>query len=134
MSPATSVSPAGVTVTVFTSWATVTVALPDAEPAVAVIVAVPLPAAVTSPALLAVATAAALLAQLTAAPAIALPFWSRTSAESCTVAPQCRQLGRGRAHRDSGGPRGIGGRGRGFRRPVPAGIGPQRRAQARRRQ
>ena len=82
-----SVSVAGETATALTSWATVTVALPDAEPAVAVIVAVPLPAAVASPELLTVATAAALLAQLTAAPAIALPFWSRTSAVNCSVAP-----------------------------------------------
>ena len=87
VSPVTTVSAAGVTVTALTSWATVTVALPDAEPAVAVIVAVPLPAAVTSPDALTVATAAALLDQVTAAPAIALPFWSRTSAVNCSVAP-----------------------------------------------
>lgn len=52
-----------------------------------VMVAVPSATAVTSPALLTVATAAALLAQLTTAPAIALPFWSRTSAVNCSVAP-----------------------------------------------
>ena len=88
VSPATSVSAAGETATVLTSWATITVAVPDADPAVAVIVAVPLPAAVTSPWASTVATAALLLDQVTAAPAITCPFWSRTSAESCTVAPR----------------------------------------------
>ena len=88
VSPVTTVSAAGVTATALTSWATVTVALPDADPAVAVIVAVPLPVAVTKPAALTVATAALLVAQVTAAPAIACPFWSRTSAWSCTVSPR----------------------------------------------
>ena len=78
---------AGDTVTALNSWATVTVAVPEADPAVAVIVAVPLATAVTRPVALTVATAAALLAQLTAAPTIALPFWSRTSAVNCPVAP-----------------------------------------------
>ena len=64
------------------------VAVPDTPPAVAVMVAVPLPVAVTSPDPSTVATEVALLDQATAAPAIARPFWSRTSAESCTVAPK----------------------------------------------
>ena len=88
VSPATSVSAAGVSAMVLTSWATVTVALPDTEPAVAVIVAVPSPTAVTSPDALTVPTMVLLLAQLTVAPAIAWPFWSRTSARSCTVSPR----------------------------------------------
>ena len=87
VSPATSVSAAGETATSLTSWATVTVAVPDAEPAIATIAAVPLPTAVTRPVELTVPTAVASLAQVTVAPAIAWPFWSRTSAESCTVAP-----------------------------------------------
>ena len=62
--------------------------MPDAVPAVATIVAVPLPTAVTSPAASTVATATAPLAQVTVDPAIGWPFWSRTSAASCTVAPR----------------------------------------------
>ena len=88
VSPSTSVSAAGDTLTELTLWATDTVALPDADPAVAVIVAVPLPAAVTRPEPLTAAIEAALLDQVTAAPAITCPFWSRTSAESCTVSPR----------------------------------------------
>ena len=76
------VAAAGDTATESGACATVTTAEPDA-----VTVASPLPAAVTSPEALTVATAAALLAQVTAAPAIVWPFWSRTSVESCTVAP-----------------------------------------------
>ena len=49
--------------------------------------AVPLATAVTRPDALTVATAAVLLAQVAVAPVIARPFWSRTSADSCTVAP-----------------------------------------------
>ena len=86
MSRAKSVSTAGVTTTALTVWATVTAAEPEADPAVALIVAAPLPAAVTRPDALTVATVAALLAQLNVAPAMTLPFWSRTSAVSCTVA------------------------------------------------
>ena len=86
VSPAKSVSTAGVTTTALTDWATVTATEPEADPAVALIVAAPLPAAVTRPDALTVATVAALLAQLTVAPTITLPFWSRTSAVSCTVA------------------------------------------------
>ena len=52
------------------------------------IVAVPFPAAVARPDPLTVATEALLLVQVTPAPAITWPFWSRTSAESCTVAPK----------------------------------------------
>ena len=60
---------------------------PPTSPTVAVIVAVPLPTAVTNPEASTVATEASLLDQVTVAPAIACPFWSRTSAESCRVAP-----------------------------------------------
>ena len=88
VAPSAIVSVVVLTATVLTPWATVAVALPDADPAVAVIVAVPFVAAVTSPEALTVATAAALLDQLTAAPAISLPFWSRTSAVNCSVAPK----------------------------------------------
>ena len=129
VSPATTVSAAGVIATALTSCATVTVALPDAEPAVAVIVAVPFATAVTSPDALTVAPAGALLAQLTAAPEIALPFWSRTSAVNCSVAPKAVSWTvAGMTATDVGrGGSGVGGRG--FRGPVPAGVGPQRRAQ-----
>ena len=83
------VSPVGDTVTALASWATVTVAVPDTEPAVAVTVAVPLPVAVTRPeALFTPATKTSLLDHETAAPAIACPFWSRTCAASCVVAPK----------------------------------------------
>ena len=84
---ATSVSTAGETATALTSCTTVTAALPEAEPEVAVIVAVPLPAAVTSPVASTVATEGSPLDQATATPAIASPFWSRTSAASRTVSP-----------------------------------------------
>ncbi len=63
-------------------------AVPEAPPALAAIVTVPLPAAVTRPDPLTVAIEVVLLDQVTAAPAITCPFWSRTSAESCTVAPR----------------------------------------------
>ena len=69
-----SVSVAGDTVTVLTSWATVTAAVPEAEPAVAVTIVAPLPTAVTSPAGATVATDASLLVHATAAPAITCPF------------------------------------------------------------
>ena len=88
VSPSISVSAAGDTVTELTIWATDTVALPETTPAVAVMVAVPSPTAVTSPDPLTVAIEAALLDQVTAAPAITCPFWSRTSAVSCTAAPR----------------------------------------------
>ncbi len=84
---ATSVSAAGDTATALTVWASVTAALPDAEPVVAVIVAVPLPAAITSPDPSTVATVASPLDHAIGAPAMTLPFWSRTSVLSCTVAP-----------------------------------------------
>ena len=120
MSPrANSVSAAGVTVTAPTSWATVTCALPEAEPAVAVIVAVPLPAAVTSPDASTVATAAALLAQLSAAPAIALPFWSSTSAVSCSVAPNAVNWTVAGATATEAGRGGSGGGGGGAVAPSP---------------
>ena len=80
-------SAAGETATEFADWATVTATVPDADPAVAVTDAVPLPTAVTSPVELTVATAVSALDQVTVAPAITCPFWSRTSAESCIVAP-----------------------------------------------
>ena len=44
--------------------------------------------AVTSPDPLTVATEALLLVQVTPAPAITWPFWSRTSAVNCSVAPK----------------------------------------------
>ena len=81
------VSADGDTVTERTDCVTVTTAVPDAASAAAVIVAAPVPAAVTKPDAFTVATAVALLVQVTAAPAIACPFWSRTSARSCTVSP-----------------------------------------------
>ena len=84
---ATSVSTAGVTATALTSWATVTAAVPETDPAVAEIVVFPFATAVTSPEASTVATEASPLAHATAAPAITCPFWSRTSAVSCTVAP-----------------------------------------------
>ena len=87
VSPTNSVSAAGKTVTALTFWTTVTAAVPDADPAAAVIVAVPLAAAVTRPVELTVATAGAPLVQVTVAPVIACPYWSRTSAASCTAAP-----------------------------------------------
>ena len=80
-------SAAGATATVLVRCATVTAAVPDAEPAIAVIVAAPLATAVTSPEASTAATEAALLDQLTAAPAITCPYWSRTCAVSCVVAP-----------------------------------------------
>lgn len=78
----------GRTATESGTCATVTAAVPEAGSAVAVIVAVPLPVAVTRPEPSTAATAGALLDQLTVVPDITLPFWSRTSAVSCTVAPK----------------------------------------------
>ena len=72
----------GETSTEATDGVTVTTAEPDADPEDAVIVAVPLPAAVTRPDASTVATELALLVQVTVAPAMALEFWSRTSAVS----------------------------------------------------
>ena len=77
VSPATTVSSAGDTVTELTLWATDTVAVPETDPAVAVIVAVPLPAAVASPWASTVATDGSLLDQVTAAPAITCPVLGR---------------------------------------------------------
>ena len=131
VSPATSVSAAGVTVTALTLWATDTVALPETAPAVAVIVAVPLPAAVTRPDPSTIATGALSLAQATVAPAITCPFWFAHLGAELNGRAQRGQFGRGRAHRHGRGPRGIGGRGRGLRRPVAAGVCPQGRRQRR---
>ena len=83
---ATSVLASGVTVTAATTCATVIAAVPDAWPDVAVMVAAPLSAEVTRPAASTVATEAALVDHDTDAPDITLPYWSRTSAVSCTVA------------------------------------------------
>ena len=66
---------------------TVTSAVPCALPELAVIVAIPSATAVTRPEAFTVATELALLVQVTMAPAMTLEFWSRTSALSCTVAP-----------------------------------------------
>ena len=74
MSPTTTLSAAGKTVTARTSCATATVAVPETPPALAVIVAVPLPTAVTSPNASTVATEPALLDQITAVPAITRPL------------------------------------------------------------
>ena len=84
-----SVSAAGDTVTTSASWATVTAAVAEAEPAVAVTIAVPLATAVTRPEeLFTPATETSLLLHATDVPAITCPFWSRTAAESCAVAPK----------------------------------------------
>ncbi len=88
VSPATIVSAAWETSTVLACWATVTVAVPEADPAVAVMVAVPSLAAVTSPDASTPATAGVPLDQITDVPPITRPFWSRTSAASCVVAPR----------------------------------------------
>ena len=85
VSPADTLPGKGSTSIPFTNCATVTVALPDAAPALAVMVEVPLPTEVTSPAPSTLATPVLTLTQVTAAPSMTRPFWSRTSALSCTV-------------------------------------------------
>ena len=87
VSPGDSAALSGETVALAARCATVTEAAPDADPAAAVTAVLPLATAVTSPEALAVATAGAPLDHVTAAPAMTLPYWSSTSAESCTVAP-----------------------------------------------
>ena len=77
----------GDTLTDSTVWVTVIPALPDADPALAVIAAVPVLSAVTRPDWSTAATAVLLLPQVTVAAGISSAFWSRTSAVSCTVAP-----------------------------------------------
>ena len=67
-----------------TCW-TPTEVVPTAEPDVAVIVAAPAVTAVTRPEEETVATAGAEDTHDTDAPGIAEPFWSLTSAESCSV-------------------------------------------------
>ena len=76
----------GVRLRATASCSTNTAALPVTEPVAAVIVAVPLPTAVTRPVASTPATPALLDDQVTAVPAMTWPFWSRTSAVSCTVA------------------------------------------------
>ena len=56
-------------------------------PAAAVMVAVPSATAVISPASSTRATRSSLLAQVTETPVMTWPFWSRTSAASCSVSP-----------------------------------------------
>ena len=60
---------------------------PDPWFTLAAMTAVPLSTAVTKPDWSTVATDALLVFQVTVAPAITSPFWSRTVALSCTVAP-----------------------------------------------
>ena len=88
MSPSdASVSAAGVTATSLTTWSTVTDAVPETPPTFAVIVAVPLATAVTTPDAPTVATEGLPLDHVSATSVIGLPYWSRTPAPSCTVAP-----------------------------------------------
>ena len=76
----------GVKLRATASCSTSTAALPVTEPVAAAIVAVPLPTAVTRPVASTSATPALFDDQVTAVPAMPWPFWSRTSAVSCTAA------------------------------------------------
>ena len=84
---AASSAAAGDTSTEAADCITVTTADPEALPALAVIVACPSPTPVTRPVASTAATPALLLSQVTVAPVMTLESWSRTSAVSCTVAP-----------------------------------------------
>ena len=109
--------------------ATATVAVPEAPLALAVIVVVPLPAAVTSPEPSTVATAALPLDQVTVAPVHDLAVLVAHFGPELHGCPQGREFGGCRSDRDAGRAGRIGSRGRRLRGPVPAGVGPQRRAQ-----
>ena len=87
VSPTTTVSAEGDTVTERATCITIANALPEIAPEVAVIVAVPLPSAVTNPAESTGATCGSLLAHVTTSSGIGRPIWSRTSAVSRTVSP-----------------------------------------------
>ena len=93
VSASSSESAGGDTVTVPTSWATVTAAVSETVPDLAVIEVAPLVTAVTSPVASTVATWALLLVHATAAPETVWPFWSRTSARNCAVAPSAVSVG-----------------------------------------